>query len=327
MERTNATYFFDELFQRNIAAFTGGGDVVATRHGNRFINNIATTFPMGTMGALTNYTQSLQNDNEWKNPHNHQFLRSGIVQYFCEKPEFYTLFTIIKHAMTTNQFITQEQQEQMTTITNNPQSVRHIIMYLLNMQLYRIYDNWRANKSRCKDAAMLHTRLGQIHTSHNIPSNMPDISQIAYNEQLLEPLQNWRVIISSPVISDNYAAYNEMWSFLKEYSDMIHGYSAPPTPSVVATTPLPIEKKKKKPIPVALKRKVWSKWVGEDVGKAKCLCCQLTDITQLSFHCGHIVAEAAGGELKVDNLKPICQSCNSSMGTTNMDDFTKKYGF
>jgi len=87
------------------------------------------------------------------------------------------------------------------------------------------------------------------------------------------------------------------------------------------------EKKKKKTIPVALKRKVWNKWVGEDTGKAKCMCCHLTDITQLSFHCGHIIAEAMGGELKVDNLKPICQSCNSSMGTTNMNEFIQKYGF
>ena len=325
MERTNATYFFDELFQRNVAAFQSG-NMAAARQDNRFLNNIGTTFPMGTTGALTNYTQSLQNDNEWKNPHNHLFLKNGIVQYFCEKPEFYTLFTIIKHAMTAGNFITKEQQEQMTTITNNPQSVRHIVMYLLNKQLCDIYDNWRANKSRCKDAAMLQAKLVQIHTSHNIQSNIPDISQIAYNEQLLEPMQNWRVIISSPVISDNYAAYNEMWCFLKEYSDMIHGYSAPPTTASVPT-PLANEKKKKKPIPVALKRKVWNKWVGEDTGKAKCMCCQLTDITQLSFHCGHIIAEAMGGELKVDNLKPICQSCNSSMGTTNMDEFTKKYGF
>ena len=78
---------------------------------------------------------------------------------------------------------------------------------------------------------------------------------------------------------------------------------------------------------MALKRKVWAKWMGEDMGKAKCLCCKLTDITQLNFHCGHIIAEAMGGELKVDNLKPICQSCNSSMGMTNMDEFISKYGF
>ena len=100
-----------------------------------------------------------------------------------------------------------------------------------------------------------------------------------------------------------------------------------PSQSTIQNSKTTVPKKKKKPIPVALKRKVWSKWVGEDIGKAKCMCCQLTDITQLSFHCGHIIAEAMGGELKADNLKPICQSCNSSMGTTNMNEFIQKYGF
>lgn len=85
-------------------------------------------------------------------------------------------------------------------------------------------------------------------------------------------------------------------------------------------------KKKKKPIPVALKRMVWNKWIGEALGKSKCLCCKLTEITMLNFSCGHIIAEANGGELKLDNLKPICGSCNSSMNTCNMNDFIKKYG-
>ena len=78
---------------------------------------------------------------------------------------------------------------------------------------------------------------------------------------------------------------------------------------------------KKKTIPKTLKRLVWNKYIGEEIGKAKCLCCNLTDITQMSFHCGHITAEANGGQLVVDNLRPICQSCNSSMGVINMSDF------
>jgi 5-methylcytosine-specific restriction endonuclease McrA len=86
-------------------------------------------------------------------------------------------------------------------------------------------------------------------------------------------------------------------------------------------------KTKKKPIPPNLKRNVWNKYIGEDIGKAKCTCCRLVDITQLSFHCGHIIAEAKGGELKMDNLKPICQSCNSSMSTMNMNEYIEKYGF
>jgi len=87
-----------------------------------------------------------------------------------------------------------------------------------------------------------------------------------------------------------------------------------------------IKNKKKKLIPLTLKRKVWEQQIGEDIGKTKCLCCRLTDITQLSFHCGHIISEANGGEIKLDNLRPICQSCNSSMGTVNMDEFISKYG-
>jgi hypothetical protein len=78
---------------------------------------------------------------------------------------------------------------------------------------------------------------------------------------------------------------------------------------------------KKTPIPKTLKIAVWEKYYGEDIGKAKCLCCDLTDITQLKFECGHIVAESKGGETKIDNLIPICSNCNKSMGTKNYFDF------
>jgi hypothetical protein len=82
-------------------------------------------------------------------------------------------------------------------------------------------------------------------------------------------------------------------------------------------------KKKKKPISATIKKLVWNTHIGEEIGKAKCLCCNVTDITQMSFNCGHIIAEANGGETIVSNLKPICQNCNSSMGTKNMNDFMK----
>ena len=93
------------------------------------------------------------------------------------------------------------------------------------------------------------------------------------------------------------------------------------------TTKKTTKKTPKKSIPATLKRKVWNKYIGEDIGKSTCLCCKLSTITQLSFNCGHIIAESKGGELKMDNLKPICQSCNSSMGTMNMDEYMEKFGF
>lgn len=84
-----------------------------------------------------------------------------------------------------------------------------------------------------------------------------------------------------------------------------------------------VKAKKKKPISATIKRLVWNTHIGEEIGKAKCLCCNATDITQMSFNCGHMIAEANGGETIVSNLKPICQNCNSSMGTKNMDEFMK----
>jgi len=86
------------------------------------------------------------------------------------------------------------------------------------------------------------------------------------------------------------------------------------------------KKNKKKTIPLALKRNVWNKHIGESIGKALCQCCKLTEITQLNFSCGHIISEFNNGELKLNNLKPICVSCNSSMGTKNMDEFILEFG-
>ena len=74
-----------------------------------------------------------------------------------------------------------------------------------------------------------------------------------------------------------------------------------------------------------MKRLVWNTYIGEEIGKIKCMCCKLSDITQLTFDCGHIISEHNGGLVTLDNLKPICRLCNSSMSTMNMDEFIKNY--
>jgi len=85
------------------------------------------------------------------------------------------------------------------------------------------------------------------------------------------------------------------------------------------------KRKRKKTIPKSVKIAVWNKNIGEAIGKHKCLCCQNVDITQMNFHCGHIVAEANGGKVHVDNLLPICSKCNKSMGTQNLNEFKNKF--
>ena len=118
--------------------------------------------------------------------------------------------------------------------------------------------------------------------------------------------------------------------YIKDYEDCLKkNYSEPELPKCVKSDlsktikDTTLIKKKKKSISSTMKKLVWNTNIGEEIGKEKCKCCNSTTITQMSFHCGHIIAEANGGETIVSNLKPICQNCNSSMGTKNMNDFMK----
>jgi 5-methylcytosine-specific restriction endonuclease McrA len=110
-------------------------------------------------------------------------------------------------------------------------------------------------------------------------------------------------------------------------------YSVPARRNIVKSTTLvlnaqqsPVKKPlKKKSIPKAMKRLVWDTYIGEDIGRALCTCCNHVYIRQIEFHCGHVVAEANGGQLNIDNLRPICAQCNLSMRTMNMEEFKKMF--
>ena len=83
------------------------------------------------------------------------------------------------------------------------------------------------------------------------------------------------------------------------------------------------EKYKKKHMRLELRIQVWDTYIGNKIGTHKCMCCNIIDIMQLQFQCGHIQAEYCGGETTIDNLRPICKSCNCSMRTTNMLEYMK----
>ena len=67
--------------------------------------------------------------------------------------------------------------------------------------------------------------------------------------------------------------------------------------------------------------------MGQDRARAYCLICNNNIISRFSgnnkFHCGHIQSEANGGSINIENLLPICRTCNTSMGTAHMDDYVK----
>jgi len=90
-------------------------------------------------------------------------------------------------------------------------------------------------------------------------------------------------------------------------------YRLPPEPKKAKA------KNEKKKISPTIKKLVWNINNG-DVEESKCTCCK-SYITRTSFNCGHVIAESNGGKTIVSNLAPLCQTCNSNMGTTNMKEF------
>ena len=86
-------------------------------------------------------------------------------------------------------------------------------------------------------------------------------------------------------------------------------------------------RKKKQSIPKNVKINVWNTHIDSNIQRHKCLCCKKAIISNTEFDVGHIISEKNGGTLEINNLRPICSSCNHSMGTTNMIEYIIKYGY
>lgn len=86
-----------------------------------------------------------------------------------------------------------------------------------------------------------------------------------------------------------------------------------------------VAKEAKKKIPKHIKTLVWNKYIGASVASAKCMCCREADIYVRSFDCGHVIAEAKGGDGTINNMRPICRDCNHAMGTRSMNEFTAEF--
>lgn len=94
----------------------------------------------------------------------------------------------------------------------------------------------------------------------------------------------------------------------------------------ICKTPKTTKSGRKKRIPAAVRNAVWDNNISPEFKIGNCYVCN-SKISFSNFHCGHIIAEKDGGTIELNNLKPICMLCNTSMGTTNMNIFKEQYGF
>jgi hypothetical protein len=77
-------------------------------------------------------------------------------------------------------------------------------------------------------------------------------------------------------------------------------------------------------IPKSVKDAVWRKYFGEKKPYGKCDACEKR-IHYQDFEVGHNVPASRGGTDNISNLRPICGTCNRSMGTLSIEDFKEKY--
>lgn len=83
-------------------------------------------------------------------------------------------------------------------------------------------------------------------------------------------------------------------------------------------------KKAKAKIPKAIREEVWRTY-NQRHYEAKCNVLWCTNkITVFDFEVGHNIPESKGGNLTIQNLRPICSRCNSSMGNHyTIDEWNK----
>ncbi len=99
--------------------------------------------------------------------------------------------------------------------------------------------------------------------------------------------------------------------------------------SIAATSINPalvvINKNRKIKIPAALREQVWIHNCGRRFESKCCVIWCANRINVFDFQCGHKHAEAEGGPTVLENLIPLCQRCNQSMGTMHYDEWVR-YG-
>ena len=136
---------------------------------------------------------------------------------------------------------------------------------------------------------------------------------------------------------------SEVWKSLdssikQNYSEKLRAMKAEQEPTNNEQPPPPYEEgapsqkkvKKRKAIPKAVRRAVFTNYITtDDPNKlfGQCFVGCGTVITIDDFEVGHIVPVCKGGNDTIENLRPICRACNQSMGSQNLLDFKEKYGF
>lgn len=79
----------------------------------------------------------------------------------------------------------------------------------------------------------------------------------------------------------------------------------------------------RKTIPKTVRNLLWREYNGSSMDGI-CFCCK-NGLKYENFHVGHVIPVCKGGTDNKTNLRPLCASCNTSMGSQNLFEFIEQY--
>lgn len=179
-----------------------------------------------------------------------------------------------------------------------------------------LYDNLKTNLKNNRVVINPHYLINIIENKNKKMKQWP----IQSYEKNIRKIKNWPEYIE---LANNHGFYLGMYSNISQ--EFCYKWIQE---LIQEETGIIIKKKTtktKKSIPKKIKEDVWDKWVGENEGISLCYCCRKTKLSKSNFVCGHVLSENNGGTISIDNMRPICNSCNLSMKTKHMFEYIKEY--
>ena len=161
-----------------------------------------------------------------------------------------------------------------------------------------------------------------VTASSNIEERLKNLEQQVAKLQLLANLENENQELREEVSRRMQYNDKETSEVIKDNTCLVVAENSQNIDNEIGSKEVTTVRKKNK-MNKQMRARCWTKYVGEDVARTKCLCCNEQTITTFTFECGHVVAHAKGGSNDISNLRPICRDCNNGMGTENMKEYAK----
>jgi hypothetical protein len=230
------------------------------------------------------------------------------------------------YSATTKASLIRHLQSKSQCPTKDSDTAREVLIEQLQMREYKTDTTYcptcnkliaKTNLARHRKVCKENTQSNMVQVSaeiiHNLQTQIDKLSKDqATSTEVSQHLQTQIDEIRRELQTHEHSELpNQQLQYAKEDVVLVENESLPTT---IRTT-------KKSKISQAIRIVCWNTYIGEEIGKAQCVCCKTNFITQHNFHCGHVIAEANGGKVQVNNLRPICAVCNNSMGTINMMEF------